>query len=281
VSAPWQPANATERMISEALSRGDRREYFRLLAAADLYVPAFVPPAEEGAEPALSKWITADLDGHTFLLVFTSVEGLTSRLGELTNGYAVTDYPQLRSTWPDPEWLLAVNPDLALDAYVPIDAIDAAASGDLLIPTVSELLTALDVADLLPQNAVENAMLAALDAQDVDAYVEALLLADVLVPTTEEVMDVEAAFEQGFPWHNHGSEDSPAIAVFTSERALAHVHPEAVPVVTVPFLFVASGWPAGAHRLLVNPGTALGLDLPGAEVSALLFWANKAALPSD
>jgi hypothetical protein len=70
MSAPWQPANDTEQAMVEALSRGDRREYFRLLATANLYLPLFVQSESEGADPDL---VTADLAGQTILLVFTSV----------------------------------------------------------------------------------------------------------------------------------------------------------------------------------------------------------------
>lgn len=107
MTEPWQPANDTERALLDALAKDDRTEFFRVIASADLYLPQRSSDADdrEGQE-----FVTVRMLDHTFLPVFTSVEGMAEVMSRLADAYTVTTYSELREKWPVPEWRLAVNP---------------------------------------------------------------------------------------------------------------------------------------------------------------------------
>jgi hypothetical protein len=273
----WEPANDTERAMLRAALAGDRREYFRILAGADLYLPQLV-----GDEPGEQRLITGELFGQTVLPVFTSVEALARQADTAADAYTVTNYPELRHKWPDPSWRLAVNPGLPLDAYVPIEAVAGAATGEVTVPTMAEVLVeAADDQDLsdrmgtgpveVPSERVDAALLEAARAGDVGAYVAILLDAIVLVPTEREVGDPDEILEPGFPWRAAGTPETPAIEVFTSVEALARAHPDVPPTVEVALPFALAVWPEG-YGLSVNPASDSHIDLPAENVPWLLMW---------
>ncbi|GAA4215192.1 SseB family protein [Actinocatenispora rupis] len=134
----WQPGTDAELAMAAARDADDRREYFRLLSTAPLFLPLTdIPePGEESSEP--QRFALWDMAGRTFLVVYTSAECLMAMAGPGVEGYVQTDYAELSAKWPDPEWWLAVNPTLALDCYLPIDAVRKAADGTLTVPTVEE-----------------------------------------------------------------------------------------------------------------------------------------------
>jgi hypothetical protein len=279
--ADWVPANDTERAMLRAALAGDRREYFRILAGADLYLPQLV-----GDEPGGQRLITGELFGQTVLPVFTSVEALALQAGEAADAYTVTSYPELRHKWPDPSWRLAVNPGLPLDAYVPIEAVAGAAAGEVTVPTMAEVLVeAADDEELsdqmgtppvdVPPEGVDAALLEAAQAGDVGAYVAILLDALVLVPTERDVADPDEILEPGFPWRAAGTPQAPAIEVFTSVEALARAHADRPPTVEVALPFALATWPEG-YGLSVNPESDSHIDLPAEYVPWLLMWEEPA-----
>ncbi|MEV0129690.1 SseB family protein [Dactylosporangium sp. NPDC050688] len=264
--AAWQPANETEHAMAAALDVDDRREYFRLLAGADLYLPGY---AESDAGPA--ELVTADFLGETYLLAFTSAEALTARLGELANVYRVVACEQLRAQWPWPQWRLAVNPDLPLAVYTSPDAVAAAAGGALAVARESELLSAPHGFEVVAHNPVDEVLAAAVASADAETYLRALLAAEVTVPTRRDLTAPDAAHlvsTERFPWLPGGTAQAPSISVFTSPARCTQALP-ATPSMTVAFAFVAATWPEG-HTLVVNPGTPLQLALPGAQVRRLV-----------
>lgn len=247
--------------MATAAAENDRREFFRVLALADLYLPQRL--ADAGAVP--QRLMTLELFEHTFLPVYTSVETMAAQLGGAADGYSVTNYAELRRKWPDPTWRLAVNPGSPIDAYVPIEAVEAAAVGDLEIPTAAEV--AVEEAENAPQI-------------DVDGYVQALLDTVVLVPTAREVADPNEILEPGFPWRPVQGAEAPAIEVFTAEETFQQAYPEPVPRVAVAFPFVLSLWPEG-HDLALDPRTPQALDLPADLVQGLLLWPPAGEEDSD
>lgn len=274
MTQPWQPANDTERALMDALARDDRREFFRVIASADLYLPQRAADAESGQE-----FVTVQMLDHTFLPVFTSVEGMAEVMSRLADAYTVTNYQELREKWPVPEWRLAVNPGFPIDAYSSIESVAAAAAGEEPVPTAAELIVdgisedprrpvALDPHELLTE---------ATARADVDGYVDALLDTDVMVPTTREVTDPEDLTGPEAPWYRAGPPERPVIEVFTSTEAYERAHPD-LPHVIVPFVALLMIWPEG-HGLAVNPGDATSLDVPSEEVHTLLLWAD-ASLPT-
>ena len=275
--ADWEPANETELAMARAALAGDRREYFRILAGADLYLPQLL-----GDRDGEQRFITGELFGQTVLPVFTSVEALAFAAGTAADSYTVTSYPELRNKWPDPTWRLAVNPGLPLDAYVPIEAVEGAAIGDVTVPTMAEVLVeAADDEELgdtigtapvdVPPERVDAALREAAMAGNVGAYVEILLDALVLIPTEREVADPDEILQPGFPWRAAGTPEAPAIEVFTSAEALSRAHPDPPPSVQVALPFALACWPEG-HGLSVNPGSESHIDLPPDYVPWLLMW---------
>lgn len=255
MSTSWEPANDTERAMAQAVAAGDRQEYFRLLALAPLYLPQRLSDVGSGAGQRL---MTGQLFGHTFLFVFTSLEGLASLTAAAADGYTETTYAELRRKWPDPLWRLAVNVGSPIDAYLPVESVPAAALGEVTVPTVAEVVA---------ESATDE------ENVDVDAYLRSLLDSVVLVPVTREVPHPNAILEPNFPWLVTGAPQAPVIEIFTAEELLAQAHPGPVPSVPVALPVVLSMWPPD-HDLALDPGTPQRLDLPADQVAALLLWAD-------
>jgi hypothetical protein len=256
----WSPRNDVEWALAAALSGGDRREFFRLLTVVPLLMPR-----------AGTDILTVEIFERRYVPIFTSVDTLHERVGKLADGFAQVDYPWLRQALIGVGLRLAVNPDTPIEAYVSVESLELAARGELVVPTLAEFTTEVALLDAAPRTPVESALLAAVEAGDVDAYANALLDADVLVPTLDEVTDPARVLESDFPWRIGGTPSSPAIAVFTSPELLLAVLGEPGPAVTLPFVAVAGVWPDG-HRLCVNPGTVFGIELAAEQVPLLLLW---------
>lgn len=274
----WAPANDAERAMLAAAATDDRVEYFRVVAIADLFLPQL-----SGDRAEEQRFVTVQGFGHTLLPVFTSVEGLVGQMGGRVDAYTVTSYAELRRKWPDPGWFLAVNPGTPLDAYVPIDAVESAAVGDVAVPTMAELVIEAaddeERAERLSARRAERvaagepadpgeALRAAAAAGDVHGYVERLLDAVVLLPTTAPVA-AEAVLEPGFPWRPTGPPDQPVVEVFTSVEAMARSAAPPTSYVEVALPFALAVWPEG-HGLAVDGDE--GITLPADRVQWLLAW---------
>jgi hypothetical protein len=267
---PWQPANDVEVALVRAVTAGDRREYFRLVAIADLYLPTL---AADRDRPGPQRFITADLVGQTYLTVFTSVPSLAAVMIGQADAYRVTSYPELRRKWPVPHWRLAVNPGTPIDAYVRIEAVEAAAVGDLAVPTAAEIL-----ADGVAPEGVRPAaaMTGAAAVGDVDGYIRALLEVDVILPVAEPV-DAERILQPGFPWRLVPDGESVAVEVFTSADRYRAAGRGELPTVTVPFTALVLAWPDESCRLAVDPGSPLAVRLPGTHLQAFALWLSGVA----
>jgi hypothetical protein len=268
----WQPANDTERALATALARDDRAGFFQVVADADLYLPQRSGSDATGQE---QDFVTVALFGQTVLPVFTSIEGLAAAMAGLADAYTVTSYPELCDKWPVPQWRLAVNPGSPIDAYLPVEAVEAAARGELVVPTAGEaIVDAAAEADPAARAAAldpHQALVEAASQADPDGYVDALLDCVVVVPTAREVSDPQPPGPD-FPWRPAGPAEDPAIEVFTSAEAFTAAYPEQ-PGVTMPFVILLTAWPDG-HALAVNPGGPAGLVVPADQVHQLLLWAT-------
>jgi outer membrane biosynthesis protein TonB len=92
--------------LAEAKANGDNSEYFRLLANADLVLPATAPAVED---PDHAELPTIVIGSDTYVTVFTS-PGALARTGDRHPSlYRRTSFAQLASGWPDPAWRLAIN----------------------------------------------------------------------------------------------------------------------------------------------------------------------------
>src|SRR5690349_6878715 len=127
----WLPGNAVEAELYSALAADDRRRFFQIIRDAPLFLPA-LPDAPDGP-----RFLTQELLGETFLLVFTSVRTLASTVGPAVSGYTVTSYQELSEHWPVPSWRLAVNAGTPVDAWVTLAALAEAADGTRVVPTLA------------------------------------------------------------------------------------------------------------------------------------------------
>ena len=266
----WTPANAVEESMAQAAAAGDTAAYFQLVESAPLYLPGLTADRVAGVQ----RFVTRVMFGHTYVLAFTSVEGLMAHVGALADASVATTYEELRRHWPDPGWRLAVNPGMPVDAYVRVESVAEAARGEVRIATAAAMAAQAE-ADLAgagrAPRELEAALTEAIRTTDVDAYVHLLLGAVVVVPTTAPVAGPAQILQAGFPWRITGGPESPSIDVFTSRAAFARAFPEPVPHVVAAFRFVLTAWPDGCG-LAVNPDSPSGISLTHEILQMLQVW---------
>ncbi|WP_243711245.1 SseB family protein [Actinomadura sp. KC216] len=124
---PKADVDLLEPRLAEAKANGDNTAYFRLLANADLVLPATAPAVED---PDRAEFPTITIGSSTYVTVFTSPSAL-ARTGDRHPGlYRRTSFARLASAWPDPTWRLAINwglpSEVLLDSSV-ISRMDAGA----------------------------------------------------------------------------------------------------------------------------------------------------------
>src|SRR5260370_33914323 len=75
VADAWEPASEVESRMRDALRSGDPEAYFRLLAESELLIPVTSGVVDDVlANHAQPTWPTADADGRTHVLAYTSPE---------------------------------------------------------------------------------------------------------------------------------------------------------------------------------------------------------------
>ncbi|WP_243716184.1 SseB family protein [Actinomadura darangshiensis] len=103
---PGVDAELLEPRLAEAKANGDNTTYFRLLANADLVLPATASAVED---PDRAEFPTITIGSGTYVTVFTS-PGALARTGDRHPGlYRRTSFARLAAGWPDPMWRLAIN----------------------------------------------------------------------------------------------------------------------------------------------------------------------------
>jgi hypothetical protein len=120
---------------------------------------------------------------------------------------------------------------------------------------------------LVPENALERALLAASEGGDAGAFLAELRNAEVLVPSDEPGDRTPAEGEEiDLPVFSH--EDRRWVAAFTSDTQLRRGVPDAAGRLRLLGADLAAMWPPGVG-LAVNPGGDLGVGLPEETVRAL------------
>ena len=260
----WEPANATERAMADALVRGDTPAYFQAVLDATLYLPAF-----PGTGPQQVVTVTSGED--TYLLVFTSAEAMARQLVGVP-AFNTTSYRELADKWPNPAWLLAVDPELPIQGYMPIETVAEGAAGRVQLPLV-EPVPAPGAPPPLPlpaDNELEADLAAAMTAGDIEGVIRTLVTSQVYLPTEGPValpVDLEAGT---FSWCVLDG----AVPVFTSDERLRE-GPAVPPSVVVPFVEIVLAWPDPKYSMVVNPGSALELTFLGSEMVGLIAWAQE------
>lgn len=152
----WTPASPFEEALRAAFEAGDEVECLTLLRGATLALP-ITEAAAEGREPP--AWMTVPSEERTWVLAYTSVEGMgIGTRGEATHA-RLSSLPELAAGWPDHRWGLAVNAGLPVDFMLESGTLarlaapslreDAAASPAATAPAMQKLLTTTEVYDLL------------------------------------------------------------------------------------------------------------------------------------
>jgi hypothetical protein len=132
----WVPATAAEGVMARALGAGDQRTYFRHVLTIPLYLP--VPSGAAATWPPVD-WATWSDQGRTFVLVFTSPQALAMVMADdLTAGPPVR-YHEIVAARPDPDWWIALDPGLPLDAYFPANLAGPLSTGAVRLPDMEDL----------------------------------------------------------------------------------------------------------------------------------------------
>ncbi len=263
----WRPANATERMMSEALGGTDHRDYFDALTRAELLLPTTGADLRAGR----SRLATLTVDGRTMVLVFTSRACMEIGMGGRADEAVPVTYPELADNWPDRTWWLAVDPGTPIQGYFPIGAPQRAATGGELVPRVDDLAAAPDpeTLDFEPYDDFEERLRTAYLGNDIDVFFAVLLEGEVILPVRQDLDPMPSLRSPDFPWWMEKAADLPVLPVFSAvERARERLGAQ-VPVVRVDGLDLIRGWPSAARCLSVNPGSAVTVTLPPDAVQEL------------
>ncbi|WP_433533690.1 SseB family protein [Micromonospora sp. CA-263727] len=247
----WQPANATEQALLAAAEADDRQAFLSELAAAALLLPVS-PAAAAGREPA--GWPTAQHDGVTHVMVYTSPAAIAAGLPGQSVSYRVSGLIDLAVDWPDDDWVLAV------DAGLPI--------GVRLVADELRTLAA-------PAVEAERPVREAIVQQDPDALMSALLRAELVLPLRPDGPATRDLSDPEFPWWSVPDEQGRlSLPVFTSEARLRQALGDH-DLVAVSSLQLAEHWPDLSWQLLLNPETPVAAALPGEAVLTLREWLGE------
>ncbi|MFG1838704.1 SseB family protein [Micromonospora sp. NPDC049175] len=124
----FEPANTVEEDLLGAAGAGSTDTFLSTLLLARVLLPA-APDSLPGSRPGDPGfvWRTAQLDGETYVVVYTSPK----RLADHVEGDVVTvgvKFAQLIRRWPDEDWSFAVNPGTPVGAKLPGEQIVALAN---------------------------------------------------------------------------------------------------------------------------------------------------------
>lgn len=135
----WQPATELEGRMGDALGSGDQESYFRLLAHTELIIP--VPPEiveDVLAGRAQPAWPTQVIDDRTHVAAFTSPEAMRACVGAGVQHFMRLKFGEIASSWPHPQWWLAVNTGLPIQAVLPSWFVKQIADGDARPPLAGQ-----------------------------------------------------------------------------------------------------------------------------------------------
>lgn len=108
-------ADERERLMRSAQQAGNPAGYLDLLVTGDVLVPVEAPAAPGDLAAPDFPWLVTTVDDQPAVPVFTSAARLREGLPREPGSVRVAFVAVLRA-WPDPRYLLAVNPGSALDA---------------------------------------------------------------------------------------------------------------------------------------------------------------------
>ncbi|WDZ86357.1 SseB family protein [Micromonospora cathayae] len=124
----FRPANDVEEDLLAAAGTGSTDTFLSTLLLARVLLPVAAESAP-GSQPGESGfvWRTEQLDGETYVVVYTSPERLADRAIVSVETVRVR-FVQLIRRWPDEQWSFAVNPGTPVGAKLPGEQIVALAN---------------------------------------------------------------------------------------------------------------------------------------------------------
>ncbi|MEV4654945.1 SseB family protein [Micromonospora sp. NPDC049301] len=122
------PANTVEEDLLGAAGAGSTDTFLSTLLLARVLLPA-APDSVGGSRPGDPGfvWRTEQLDGETYVVVYTSPERLADHAEGAVDTVRVK-FAQLIRRWPDEDWSFAVNPGTPVGAKLPGEQIVALAN---------------------------------------------------------------------------------------------------------------------------------------------------------
>ncbi|WP_430499587.1 SseB family protein [Micromonospora trifolii] len=124
----FEPANTVEEDLLNAAGSGSTDTFLSTLLLARVLLPA-APDSVRGSRPGDPGfiWRTGQLDGETYVVVYTSPERLADHVEGDVDTVRVK-FAQLIRRWPDEDWSFAVNPGTPVGAKLPGEQIVALAN---------------------------------------------------------------------------------------------------------------------------------------------------------
>lgn len=154
--AAWTPASPFEETLLSAYEAGDTAQCLTLLRGATLALP-ISEAAADGREPP--TWMTVPSEERTWVLAYTSVEGMDIGTGGAGTHARLSSLPELAAGWPAHAWGLAINAGLPMNFFFESGTLarlaapslreDSAADPAAHSPLMQKLLTSAEVYDML------------------------------------------------------------------------------------------------------------------------------------
>lgn len=263
----WEPANAAERALATARARDDLRLFLEVAARAVYYVPT-AGVDDNGAQ----RFVLWQHGGEKHLVAFTSLTGLVSVLGKnAAENAIITSYPELRTGWPDPSWLFALNPNLPINSTFRIEQLAELLDPASRVMTLGEAVTATEsVAD---DAEVEQTLVEALLSRDAERILGALATTQVYLPVSEALAAGQEPDLATVAWWTRPDKTGTIlIPAFTSARRATEELPAGTPVIRVPLLRLSRAWPETVDKLVIDPGSDYPVSLPANAVVGLAVW---------
>ncbi|MEO3776126.1 SseB family protein [Micromonospora sp. B11E3] len=124
----FRPANEVEENLLVAAGAGSTDSFLSTLLLARVLLPvAWDSAPDSGPGDPGFVWRTEQLDGDTYVVVYTSPERMADHLDDPVETVRVR-FVQLIRRWPDAAWSFAVNPNTPVGAKLPGEQIVALAN---------------------------------------------------------------------------------------------------------------------------------------------------------
>ena len=229
-----------------------------------------------GADPARDGAVAGSHDRQTgsYERSAGSHDPAASRPGESSFGAAAPRFDNHSST-PEPPvsngaWSTASDPGSAQPESFPVT--DAAAPAAPAAPA--------SPAEWPDETSVEDQLAAAAAGGDTKAFLETLMRSWAYVPIAAEGPDSALPGDPEFRWHTDLIEGEYTVTAFTTRVRLTARYGD-IRYVRTTFARLAQGWPGVEYSLYVNPGTEVGANMPGPQITTFVNWARSTGLLTE